>query len=183
MTRLIALLMALVPAVANGAMIHYEGTTDPADNQGSNVWYQTVPNGQQYGLFLPTVYNIDADPLAGLLTVNLWEVFSLPPNSFTVHEVDSLSPVLTMNASGDWEGVISDVTFTMRSTLPLHLFLNFTPKFLINSALQPSLPSVDEYYMNSLSVQIPEPPGWLMAPLALLFAFIAACWVSNPKRK
>jgi hypothetical protein len=164
-------------------MIHYEGTTDPADNEGSNVWYQTdPPNGQQYGLFLPTTYNIDADPVAGLLTVNLWEVFSLPPNSFTVHEIDTLNPVMSLNASGDWEGTIGDALFTMRSTYPLNVFINYTPKVWINSVLQSQLPQVDDYYMNSLSLQIPEPPAWMLAVGSMVIFFFVLYRLGRPKQ-
>jgi hypothetical protein len=179
---LVLLLVALQGYRLFGASIHYAGTTNPADYHGANVWYQPSPSLQFEGLFLPTIYDLDADPVAGQLTVNLWEVYSLPPNSFTVHEIDTLTPVLSLNSVGDWEGTIGTALFTMRSTYPLHVFVNYTPKVLINSVLQPSLPEVDDYYLNSLSVQVPEPGSFLIIGLAIILVSLYY-WLASRKQK
>jgi hypothetical protein len=163
--------LLLMASVASAAPIHYSGNTDPTTFQGANLWYRQFPTDQYHGMFLSTIYDFTADVVTGQLNISQWDVYD-DANSM-VYSLGSANPtLLTHNIVGDWETAVGSKLFTLKATLPLHVYVNFNPRPIITESLIPSFPSLQRFELNSLSVQIPEPKTlWMLIVPAILVVF------------
>jgi hypothetical protein len=180
MKRLLLVLPLLVASPAPAALIHFSGSTDPADGIGANLIYQPAPGASLQGLFLPTDVALSFDRDSGAVMIDRWTVYDAA-RAAVLYELGPRDLQLADNGQGEFSGLVGGMTFTLQPVRfegGFALFVDFASPPLLDVS-PPGFPWIHPLPLAVLVVSTPEPSTGV---LILVMAALLSAAVFNRRR-